>query len=323
MELRTNYLLHLFLIFSGIFLSSCLKEYPVPVSGNSAISETVTVEMGETYKNQIYYDLEENVIVDIKDKDAWDVALTCSDTSHHLLLNSAKIMGAVHLENATLQSSVSTSGHEWEYESPEGYYAQSPLYNWDTKGGIYLVDAGLNYLGQHQGYYKMQAELVENGVRIRWMKTGETEEHEFILQKDPAYNSVGLSFIHSGFVETEPPADSWDLKFSVYTHIFEGHMPYSVVGALVNPNKSFALKTENPFSETDFNTLQGVTLKSELNTIGYDWKEFNFDQSLYEVYSHFTYLIRTRNEMAFKLRFVDFYSPDGIKGYPTFELESL
>jgi len=315
--------LKLALLIIPVLLNSCLKESPVPVHKGSG-NQTVQIAVGETYRNQVFYDLEQSKITEIKDKDAWDLALNCSDTSNHLILNSAKIMGAIFLADEDIHATISTSGVDWKYESSEGFYTHSALYDWHTKQGIFVVNAGMNYLGQHQGYYKIKPELLPNGVKILWVKNGQSTINEIILTKNEAYNYIGFSFLTNDLVEVEPDKSTWDLKFSVYTHVFEENTPYSVVGVLLNPNLVKGWKgTSQNYEAISLTTAESENLSGNLDVIGYDWKEYSFDQSLYVVNSTISYIVRSRNSYYFKMRFIDFYNEMGIKGYPTFEMESM
>ena len=315
-----NYLnKHLLFICLSAVLTSCLKEYPVPSNYSPSVGQ-VQLEMGETYKNQVFYDLENSTIVAIKDKDSWDIAFACSDTVHHLILNSAKIMGAIHLPHHNLSDDVNTSTEDWIYESPEGYYNTSPLFNFEDKPGIYLINSGMNHLGQHQGYYKLKMTMQGETVELKWIRVGTSEVNEIVLHRNSAYNYVGLNFQTGTEIEVEPPFDTWDLKFTVYTHIFDGHSPYSVVGVLLNPNHVRAEKTALFWDAIELNNFENANLSYNLNVIGYDWKEFNFDQNIFQVFSNFTYLIQSRNGYYFAIRFIDFYNANGVKGFPTFEV---
>ncbi len=322
MKRRRNNQTFASLIFA-ILLSSCLKERPVPVQ-ESGGTQTVQIEVGEFYRNQVFYDLEQSKVVEIKDKDVWDVALNCSDTSNHLILNSAKIMGVVFLANEDLSTPISTSGINWTYESSQGFYTHSPLYDWHTKQGIFVINAGMNYLGQHQGYFKIKPELIPEGVRILWVKNGQTTINEIVLNKDDAYNYIAFSFLTNNVVKSEPEKSTWDLKFSVYTHVFEDHTPYSVVGVLLNTHLVKGVDaSSHTYEAISLVSAESENLSEELDVIGYDWKEYSFDQSLYIVNSTMSYIIQSRNAYYFKMRFIDFYNEMGIKGYPTFEMEGL
>jgi hypothetical protein len=61
--------------------------------------------------------------------------------------------------------------------------------------------------------------------------------------------------------------------------------------------------------------------------IGYEWKQINGDVTsgdiTYTAQSGWTYLVRNREGLFFKMRFIDFYNNQGKKGYPTFEFQRL
>jgi hypothetical protein len=316
---KANPTLAILILFSA---SSCLKEIPVPPK-QPGEAITVKLGLGTTYQNQVFYDLENESIVAIKDKDAWDIAFFGNDTSDLLLLNSAKIMGAVHFPQASLTDQLNVPNTAWKYEPPEGDYSQSPLHDWENKTGIFVINAGMNHLGQPQGIYRIKPERTGTGVRIEWMKNGENILREIHIPKQPNFNHYGFSFATNELVETQPEKHLWDLKFSVYTHLFEGHEPYSVVGVLLNPNRSYAQRTTLDFNDVTLELAQTTPLEYALNIIGYDWKTYSFEQSLFITHSELTYLIQSRNNLLFKLRFIDFYNEVGVKGYPTFEFTEL
>ena len=53
------------------------------------------------------------------------------------------------------------------------------------------------------------------------------------------------------------------------------------------------------------------------------WKEFNFETNLYSVKDNINFVIRDFEGKYYKMRFIDFYNSQGLKGYPKFELEEL
>jgi len=54
-----------------------------------------------------------------------------------------------------------------------------------------------------------------------------------------------------------------------------------------------------------------------------NWKEFNFETNLYSVKDNINFVIRDFEGKYYKMRFIDFYNSQGLKGYPKFELEEL
>ena len=55
--------------------------------------------------------------------------------------------------------------------------------------------------------------------------------------------------------------------------------------------------------------------------IGYDWKSYN--SGTYEVDINKNYIIKTTEDLYYKIHFIDFYNDQGEKGTPKFEISSL
>jgi hypothetical protein len=93
---------------------------------------------------------------------------------------------------------------------------------------------------------------------------------------------------------------------------------------LLNPNGvTAALDTIHDFLEMDINDIADLEFSTRADLIGYDWKYYNFDAGVYTIVEDMHYVIKDRDAYFYKLRFVDFYSDEGVKGYPTFEFVRL
>jgi hypothetical protein len=126
----------------------------------------------------------------------------------------------------------------------------------------------------------------------------------------------------------EPPKEDWDLFFTQYTDILitsEGEaFPYLVTGVLLNPNKVKALRaTDGSFESLSLEDAMSLNLSSAVNTIGYNWKYYNFNDAVYTVNTQQTYVIQDVEGYYYKLRFIGFYNQQGEKGYPQFEFQRL
>lgn len=98
-------------------------------------------------------------------------------------------------------------------------------------------------------------------------------------------------------VQASPDISDWDLVFQRYVTDVEGTM-YPVLGALQNPNASVAVST-NPDA-----TLPELNFSEEINTVGYDWKQF--ENGSYTVNSDVYYYIKTANNKFYRFRFLSF-----------------
>ena len=133
-------------------------------------------------------------------------------------------------------------------------------------------------------------------------------------------------------VEMEPLTDTWDLLFTQYTTLLYTNdglpYPYLVTGVLSNyGNLQMAVDSSLTYENIDLSFAKTKTYSIAKDFIGYDWKDVQGDVNTgnvyYEIVEGRTYLIRNREGLYFKLRFINFYSDEGEKGYPTFQYDVL
>ena len=78
---------------------------------------------------------------------------------------------------------------------------------------------------------------------------------------------------------------------------------------------------ERPFSKSESQVYDEQLAQMRLaDEIGFDWKEYLFGPpARYVTYSDRTFLVRDVEGYYYKLRFLDFYNDQGIRGFPTME----
>jgi hypothetical protein len=185
--------------------------------------------------------------------------------------------------------------------------------------------------------------LDKSGKKLRKIKITYEDAYQYIISvgdinttipasitvlKNKNQNFTYFSFSFLTTVDdVEPQKDLWDLKATLYSYTFYDQnppLPYVVNGILLNPNKTQAYKdslTGYINVKKDFAT--SVPLSSLQDVIGFDWKRYNIDNNIYTVVPNYTYIIKTRSNAYFKLRFLDFYSASGVKGSPKYEFQPL
>ena len=162
---------------------------------------------------------------------------------------------------------------------------------------------------------------------MRYSNTDNNKDTTVVISRDPNMNQVYFSF-DSGLKEIAPLPDEWSMLFSKYTTMLqtdEGeNYPYLVTGVLLNPNTVLAVRdTIHEFSEINRDNILGLGFTNQADVIGYDWKYYNFDAGVYTIVPDMNYVIRDKDGFFYKLRFVDFNSDLGEKGYPKFEFVRL
>ena len=319
-----------------IGLSSCFKEdEPVPAYKSTEGIFTNTAEVGEFYENQTYFDLETNKFIKTESRLEWDLAFEAAENGHFIFLNGSNLMRVIRTGSTNFDSSFSTSGNEWHYDNSNGNTAELALGNWaeessnnfSSKQEVYIIERGYSPLGESLGLVKFQVLGLANAVyTIRFSSFKQNQSYELEIPKNSTYNFVHLSFNNSGEVLfAEPPKDEWDLVFTQYTakvtQITTGIVEdYLVNGVLLNANDVEAVtESAKPFNDIAFGDLENYSLLTYRDVIGYDWKDFDFDNNTYSISENQTYIIKSVEGNYFKLRFTAFLNAEGKRGYPSFE----
>ena len=162
---------------------------------------------------------------------------------------------------------------------------------------------------------------------VRFANLNGSGEQTMVIPKDTLVNFVCFSF-EKGIVDIEPNKNSWDLQFGKYSTLLFTDVgdpyPYVVTGVLLNPFKTLAGRDSiHQFEELSFEIAEAQHLVKQKDIIGYEWKDYDFDNEIYQVDPSKIYILKNRVGFYYKLRFIDFYNSTGEKGYPTFEFLRL
>lgn len=305
-------------------VSACFKkELPVqkPVSGAS----TSQVEMGGNYANQIYYDLETNTIIRKNNREVWDLAFEAGENGFHVLLNESRLMAAALSSETDINALTSDAGltYTWDYHT--GNLDSTAIGDWRNVGKVYAIDLGTSLSGSNLGKKKLKVISVSaTEYQVQFADLSATSFQTYTVPKSATAGFTYLSLTGSGsLLDIEPDKETWDLLFTSYCHVFDSHTPYSVVGVLSNRYGVKVQEVSIPFADLKYSDIQDANFPSRINVIGYDWKVYDFDNGNYTVNSNRTFVVKTVNSRYFKLRFIDFYDDNGIKGAPKFELQEL
>lgn len=330
MKLLATYIILLFA------LTSCFEEDEMVLPHDPGDLTEGEVELTETYKYQVFYDFETNSTIKQNIFSEWDLGFETSDSGWHVILNTSKMMLAGNTGETDFEKVKSNSGLTMNFDPSHGNLDSTAIGNWYSYNEenpvsleyVYVIDRGtdedFNLLGEKKITLNFQD---ENTYTVRFANLDGSDEQTMIVPKDTAVNFVCFSF-ENGIVEIEPDKNTWDLQFCKYSTLLFTDVgdpyPYLVTGVLINPFKTVAgLDTINQFDEITFEIAEQQDLFNQRDIIGYDWKEYDFDNETYQVFPEKVYILRNRIGFYYKLRFIDFYNSTGEKGYPTFEFLRL
>jgi len=319
--------LPIILLLAFLFTSCLKKENPLPPLESGDI-ETVQIEIGYPYRNQVYYSCETNKTLKTNTKYDWDLSFECSPTGFHILLNTAKGEFMTNKGNIPFSSVNSITGVNWDWDLPNGNLDSTVTNNWKGTNNVYILNRQFNENGSHLGYKKIQFISVSNTNYIfRHANLDGSNEKTDTIIKNPNLNFIHFSFQNNGkTLELEPNKNNWDLLFTNHYHKFSNlPMPFVLTQVLINKHNGVIV------SESNTNNFNSITLKdtgenifsNDWNVIGYDWKTRNSQDNSFTIDPNKSYILKTINGFFYKIRFVDFYNSLGKKGYPKFEIQRL
>lgn len=327
----------LLLLFSFLF-SSCLKD-DEPVAphqpGNSIIT---SFDFGTNYRYQGFFDLATNTFVAQNLKSTWDLAFDTRQGKFNVVLNGAKFCKVANMGNVNFDSVTDTTGSKWTFDTNTGNLDSTGIGQWyssittDTlisKNETYILDRGYDESNLQLGYKKFKIYGTPSGYYLFFSSLGGTDAHWFYIPKNASANLFAyVSLTGSGsVVSAEPPTNTYDIVFTQYIYVYRTveyfNFPYLVTGVVLNrDNIVAAADSINPYESITLADTANLQFTNRLDIIGYDWKDYNFDLAKFSVKPYKNYIIRNRNGLYYKFRFLDFYK-DGIKGNVLFEYQLL
>ncbi|WP_044206299.1 HmuY family protein [Flammeovirga sp. OC4] len=132
-------------------------------------------------------------------------------------------------------------------------------------------------------------------------------------------------------------SEGWDIVLAYYNgkaHDGTEYVPYMMTGALVNKGETKAIRLNKEeleeggetfisYDEVSYADAMNLTLSSEVDAIGSDWKALDFATFTYKIVENQYYIIETTDGVFFKLAFTGFYNDDLEQGYPAFKFQRL
>jgi hypothetical protein len=293
------------------------------------------VTLGPYYTNQVYFDLPSNQFVKINNIEDWDLGFTCDESRWEIYINTSRNMKVARTGSTDFASVTSSDGLDFIYDKSDGNPDSTAIGTWFTPQGdsivsnneVYVVDLGQNSNFNPIGFVKISLKAVPNGYQVKVAKLDGTNPQSFVVLKSATHNLQFLS-LSNGVIDIEPEKDAWTLHFTRYTTYVYTDLgvaeDYQVVGTLLNRNKcSAALDTTFAFADITLADTVHFDFSSALDRIGYEWKYYDFDNSIYTIVPDQNFIIKDHKGLFYKLRFIDFYSPTGDKGTPQFEFVQL
>ncbi len=318
----------IFLFLSIAFLSSCLKkEKPVPAPTPGDI-ETTQIEIGYPYKYQVYYDCNTNSVVKTNAKYDWDLSFECSPTGFHILLNTAKGIFVANQGVIPFSTNLSSNGQTWLWDNPNGRLDSTGIGDWRNTNNVYIIDRQYYENGSHAGYKKIIFTQVDNqSYTFKYADLDGANEVTYTIQKNNNLNYIHFNFDNGGqTLDLEPNKNEWDLLFTNHYEKFDNlPLPFVLTQCLSNTYNQVvcAEDTNALFHSIELADTIQYTFTSFRDEIGYDWKIRNSADNSFTIDANKSFIVKSTEGFFFKIRFIDFYNNQGVKGYPKFEIQKL
>ncbi|MBC7426225.1 MAG: HmuY family protein [Bacteroidia bacterium] len=321
-------------VLTLMLMTSCFKKEDALtlVDGNTTVTQ---LNMGADYNKQIFFDLGTNTFKTNEISD-WDICFDAKPSGYGVFINNgtnvlAKKTGSYSPLDVTYEDTFNIN----LYDEQTGDLYKSAIGDWtkyvrDFGGGpvngIFILDLG-NKLLTKDRYKKISIiRSDDTSYSIKYCNLNEAKWETYTIAKSKTENFTYFSFKGLGQIvkNVEPEKNTWDLEFTQYKHIFYNQgpdpFPYKVTGILINPNHvSVYIDSVTNFNDLTPAICSNLKLSSRRDIIGYNWKTIDFGTYNYSVNSNINYIIKDTEGKIYKLRFLDFYNANRIKGYPKFE----
>jgi len=316
-------------------LQACFKEEELIPPHEQGDLEEGQAALGPQYESQVYFDLSDNQVVSSSPVTEWDLSFESNTGGWIIRLNSAQFMLAGNSMDTLFSAELNMDDLEMRFDTSDGNPDSTAIGEWYeitddstwSHSYVFLVDRGTDPEGNLLGEKKVQFDIQGEAFQLRYANPDNSRDTTVLILRDPDMDRVYYSF-EDGMVDIAPLPGQWSLLFTRYTTMLvtdEGEdYPYLVVGVLLNPNEVVAARdTIHDFTDISAENILALEYTTQADVIGYDWKYYDFDNGVYTIVPDMNYVIRDRDGFFYKLRFIDFYSDQGVKGYPTFEFVRL
>lgn len=264
-----------------LFIFSCISIYS---------QELVQIGMGPSYQYDIYYSFD-NGITAYPERTNWELSFSTDLYDGNIRINSGAPVYLYEVAQSSKYWSQITS-----FPS-DALQLRNSNENWNIGAFLSNATVDLNY---GWGVFNPQNESIEGEkiyiidypegqkkIRINNFYMGvfnftiadlDGSNEETIIIDASLYQNkkfIYFSLNNNQIIDREPEKDNWDLLFSRYEEEYVtlngDTMPYIVTGVLSNQNLTYQF--EGPINQIPEINLSNFNY--DINTIGYDWKEYS------------------------------------------------
>jgi hypothetical protein len=289
------------------------------ISAQTTVNDYVILDV--QYANQSFYSMADGEKVNVSNNN-WDLQFATTQRSASIRVNDGKDIQVYVLANPDTAN--------WNNIDTTGML---PLYNADTSweygafnnvGSRMHPDYGCMYYvgtGQLKGHRVFVIKLNNGAYKKFWVKyldyydyiilvgnIDNTNEDTIYLDKADysSKNFVYYDLENMQVRDIEPAAEEWDIVFRKYYAMDSiTFLPFNkVTGVLSNLHVETADIRGVPIASV--NSDNGYVYSKFINTIGYDWKHYNYDSMRYDLDEDLGYFVKNQFGDVYKIVFTGF-----------------
>jgi len=287
------------------------------------VAKTVSIQPG--YTNQTFYNMNSGVVSSVTNLD-WDLGFQLRGFYASIMINSKNNVKLFKANKDASQWSsivaydttgiVSNPAFELFNSDTSWNFGAASRTNdttnaFDLGWGVYdfvthnVVGDSIYFLKLSSGVFKkfMIDNLAGGVYNFKWADLDGTNQISGQINKANYTNKAFAyySIANNIAIDREPLFNSWDLVFQQYLTLTP--TIYRVAGTLMN-DSVYAAKVYpvDPLTASP----NGVTLNKEINTIGYDWKSFDFNTNVWTIADSTVYFVKDRAGYMWQVVFTGF-----------------
>ena len=329
-------------LIATAFFTACEKPeklYPQPKTSLGVQSQIFA--MGENYANQLWFDFATQK-TETNAFGLWHMGFSCDPSQPRVSINGgiSASFGVARFAGSSFGKITADSIKkvQWHFDNPNGdpdssAFPQAFVKNgtqWEVNDYTYVIDLG-DKIKDSTRYVQLKFNGCKPGQSYDFEyknlePNGFLRKQTITVNRDK--NFVYYQFLAHRIVDNEPfNNDQWDILFTTYKESVPDAngvpYPYVIRGVLINSKKvSVAQLDKVDFNAIDKAYASAVVYSKKQDEIGYDWKQYDQTAERYTMVPNRVYLIKTTDAII-KMKFVDFYNDQGVKGYPKMAWEIL
>ena len=329
-------------LIATAFFTACEKPEPLyPQPKTSLGVQSQIFAMGENYANQLWFDFATQK-TETNAFGIWHMGFSCDPSQPRVSINGgiSASFGVARFAGSSFGKITADSIKkvQWHFDNPNGdpdssAFPQAFVKNgtqWEVNDYTYVIDLG-DKIKDSTRYVQLKFNGCKPGQSYDFEyknlePNGFLRKQTITVNRDK--NFVYYQFLAHRIVDNEPfNNDQWDILFTTYKESVPDAngvpYPYVIRGVLINSKKVSVAQLD----KVDFNTIDkayasAVVYGKKQDEIGYDWKQYDQTAERYTMVPNRVYLIKTTDAII-KMKFVDFYNDQGVKGHPKMAWEIL